>query len=185
MIVLTPGFKTVGSMNKISQRLIFLLGVTGFVGEASAKLEPSQVMGQGLYEQEGGNSCMFCHGISGEGGNVKEAAKLDLPKTWKTYKALGGDAAFNKDPKAFLEKMQKGVEDLIRVGAIRHNASYKEAGFDWAKISPFNAQMMGLGGAASVSWMKKYQKRGVNAEIAAQSLWLHLKSLDKQGVLSK
>jgi hypothetical protein len=185
LIVLTPGFKTVGSMNKISQRLIFLLGVTGFVGEASAKLEPSQVMGQGLYEQEGGNSCMFCHGISGEGGNVKEAAKLDLPKTWKTYKALGGDAAFNKDPKAFLEKMQKGVEDLIRVGAIRHNASYKEAGFDWAKISPFNAQMMGLGGAASVSWMKKYQKRGVNAEIAAQSLWLHLKSLDKQGVLSK
>jgi hypothetical protein len=45
--------------------------------------------------------------------------------------------------------------------------------------------MMGLGGAASVSWMKKYQKRGVNAEIAAESLWLHLAKLDKQGVLTK
>jgi cytochrome c553 len=170
---------------KIFQPSVLLLVAVAFSGQAFAALEPSQVMGQGLYEQNGGNSCMFCHGISGEGGNVKEAAKLDLPKTWKTYKALGGDAAYNKDPKGFIEKMKKAVEDLIRLGAIRHNATYKEPGFDWSKITPFNAQMMGLGGAASVAWMKKYQKRGVNAEIAAESLWLHLKSMDKQGVLNK
>ncbi|MEO5668460.1 MAG: hypothetical protein ABIR96_10400 [Bdellovibrionota bacterium] len=172
-------------MNSMFRRLTLLLVVVGFVSPAFAKLEPSQVMGQGIFEQTGGNSCMFCHGISGEGGNVKEAAKLDLPKTWKTYKALGGDAAFNKDSKAFVEKMKKGIEDIIRNGAIRHNASYKEPGFDWSKITPFNSQMMGLTGAASVGWMKKYQKRGVNAEVAAESLWLHLKSLDKQSVLSK
>jgi len=169
----------------IFQRAIFLFVVVALSTPAFAELEPSQVMGQGLYEQNGGNSCMFCHGISGEGGNVKEAAKLDLPKTWKTYKALGGDAAFNKDPKAFLEKMERAIENLVRVGAIRHNASYKEAGFEWSKIAPFNAQMMGLSGAASVGWMKKYQNRGVNAELAAKSLWLHLAALDTQGVLKK
>lgn len=170
-------------MNMIFQHAILLLVVLASSHQAFAELKASQVMGQGLYEQNGGNSCLFCHGISGEGGNVKEAAKLDLPKTWKTYKALGGDAAYNKDPKAFLEKMEKAIENLMRLGAIRHNASYKEAGFDWSKIAPFNAQMMGLSGAASVSWMKKYQTRGVNAEIASKSLWLHLGALDKQGVL--
>ncbi len=164
---------------------ILVIGLGVVATPSFAKLEPSQVMGQGLFEQQGGNSCLFCHGISGEGGNVSDAAKLSQPKTWKSYKALGGDAAFNKDPKAFVDQMRKSVVSLIQVGAIRHNASYKEAGFDWSKISPFNAQMMGLGGAASVAWMKKYQKRGVTAEIAAQALWLHLVKLDKQGVLNK
>jgi len=172
-------------MNTSLHRVIFFLAGIVFVAPAFAALAPSQVMGQGLFEQQGGNSCLFCHGIDGTGGNVKEAARLDQPKAWKSYKALGGDAAFAKDPKAFVEKMRLSVESLLRVGAIRHNASYKESGFDWSKITPYNAQMMGLSGAASVGWMKKYQKRGVNAEVAAASLWLHLKTLDKQGILSK
>jgi hypothetical protein len=172
-------------MKPYSLLLLFFLLFSSLIDNAFAQLKPSQVMGQGLYEQQGGNSCSFCHGITGEGGNVAEAAKLDYPKTWKAYKALGGDAAFNKDKKAFVEKLRKATVSLIQSGAIRHNASYKEAGFEWSKIQPYNSQMMGLGGAASVAWMKKYQKRGVTPEIAAESLWLHIVTLDKQGVLAQ
>lgn len=168
----------------VSSRTFVVVVLSVLAVNVRASLQPSQVMGHGLYEQKDGNSCLFCHGISGEGGNVAEAAKLHQPKTWKSYKALGGDAAYNKDPKAFLEKMKKATVNLMKSGAIRHNASYKEEGYDWAKIQPFNSQMMGISGAASVAWMKKYQKRGVKPEIAAESLWLHLKTLDKQGVLN-
>lgn len=164
--------------------LLFSISQLFWVETALAKLEPSQVMGQGLYEQSGGNSCLFCHGITGEGGNVAGSAKLDFPKTWKVYKALGGDAAYSKDPKGFVEKMKKATLHIIQVGAIRHNASYKEAGFEWSKIQPYNSQMMGISGAASVAWMKKFQKRGVKPDIAAEATWLHLIKLDKQNVLS-
>lgn len=137
-------------------------------------------MGKGLYGVEGANSCMFCHGISGEGGKVKEAAKLTHPKQWKAYAALGGDASYKKDPKVFLEKMKAATLDLIKMGAIRHNATYKAEGYNKAAIKPYSAQMMGLSGSASIAWLKKYSDKGVTPDVAAESLWLHVQILDQE-----
>ena len=86
-----------------------------------------------------------------------------------------------------LRHLKKATIDLIKNGAIRHNATYKEAAFNWkaSGVSAYNSQMVGLGGAASQQWLKRMTERGVTPEIAAQSLWLHLMKLDSQGVLNK
>jgi hypothetical protein len=152
---------------------------------ARAQATASQPMGQGLYEQKGSNSCMFCHGITGEGGNVKAAAKLTHPKSWKSFAALGGEAAWKKDPAKFEAGLHEAMVALILKGAIRHNATYKPAGFDWKAIKPFDAQMMGVGGAASVAWLKKYKDRGVTPEIASEAAYLHVKTLDQEGIFKK
>lgn len=146
---------------------------------------PSAGMGKGLYGAPGANSCLFCHGASGEGGNVKDAAKLDHPKEWKVYAALGGDAAYKKDPKGFVDKMKHATLNLIQVGAIRHNASYQAVGYNKSVIKPYNAQMLGLGGAPSAAWLKKYKDKGVTPAIAAESVWLHVLSLDKDNFFAK
>ena len=78
------------------------------------------------------------------------------------------------------------MTSLIKNGAIRHNATYKEAAFNWkaSGVSPYNSQMVGLGGAASQQWLKRMAERGVTPDIAADSLWLHISGkLDSQGVL--
>lgn len=146
---------------------------------------PSLEMGKGLYTSEGANSCLYCHGATGEGGKVKDAAKLDHPKQWKVYAALGGDATFKKNPKAFIEKMKHATLNIIQLGAIRHNASYKADGYNKAAIKSYNAQMLGLGGAPSAAWVRKYKEKGVTPEIAAESAWLYIQSFDKDGIFKK
>jgi hypothetical protein len=172
---------------KITKTLskILYAGVLSAASAAFAQPAPSEGMGKGLFNYEGGNSCVFCHGIGGEGGNVKDAAKLSHPKTWKVFAALGGEAAYKKDPTAFIGKMKSATIDLIQLGAIRHNATYKAEGYDKSKIKPYNAQMMGLSGAASVAWLNKYKDKGVTPAIAAESAWLYIQSLDKDGVFKK
>jgi cytochrome c553 len=173
----------------MNSKMIFskILYVTLFATapQAFAQATASAGMGKGLYAAEGANSCLFCHGIAGEGGNIKDAAELSHPKKWKTYAALGGDEAFKKDPAAFVQKMKEASINLIQMGAIRHNATYKAEGYNKAAIKPFNAQMMGLSGAASVAWMNRYKDRGVTPAIAAESTWLHIMSFDKDGVFKK
>lgn len=152
---------------------------------AFSQAKPSEGMGKGLYNAEGGNSCLFCHGVGGEGGSIKDAAKLSHPKQWKVYTALGGDAAFKKDPTAFVGKMKAATLNIIQLGAIRHNATYKAEGYNKAAIKPYNAQMMGLSGAASIAWMNKYKDKGITPAIAAESAWLYVQSFDKDGVFKK
>jgi hypothetical protein len=154
---------------------------------ALAQPSPSEGMGRGLYSADGANSCLFCHGILEESGtykvgNIKDAAKLSEPKTWNVYAALGGEAAFKKDPKGFVAKMKDATIHLIRMGAIRHNATYKADGYDKSLRKSYNAQMMGLSGAASVAWLNRMKAREVTPEIAAESLWLFIKTFDQQGV---
>lgn len=151
--------------------------------QSAMALTPDKLMGQGLFEQQGGNSCLFCHGIDGTGGNVADAAKLNNPRSWKAWKAVGGDAAYNADPKAFIAKLKDATVALLETGAIRHNASYKNEAFDWSKIEKYNSQMMGISGAASIAWIKKYKNRGMTPKIAAQGLWIYLAELDKESVL--
>ena len=161
----------------------FVLSSFLFVSFSAEALDPDKLMGQGLYEQTGSNSCLFCHGIDGKGGNVAAAAKLDQPKTWKSYKALGGDAALKKDPAAFLEKLGAAVVTVIQKGAIRFNSTYKDPNFDWSKIKKFDGQMMGVTGAASAAWIKKYKNRGMSSETASKAVWMYLAELDGQGIL--
>ncbi len=151
-----------------------------FAGAAQAQ---NEAMGQGLYEQQGANSCMYCHGIDGKGGKVAVAAKLDTPKSWKVYKALGGDAAFAKNKAEFLKQMEEASVNLITKGAISHNASFKPAYFDWKKTGgTYNAQMLGITGAPSTAWINKYKAKGVTKEIAAKAVYMYIHKFDTQGV---
>jgi hypothetical protein len=172
-----------GTMTKTALWIVILFL---FSSSAAFALDPIPAMGQGLFEQQGSNSCMFCHGIDGKKGNVAAAANLSQPKTWRGWKGVGGDASYSKDPKTFVANLKKHVVDLVKNGAIRHNANYKDPSFNWKAAGPFNSQMVGLGGAASQQWLKRMAERGVTDEIAAQSLWLHIsQKLDQQGVLNK
>jgi hypothetical protein len=163
-------------------RLVFGIGIL-FGANCVEALEASAVMGQGLYEQSGSNSCSFCHGISGTDGKVAAAAKLTTPKAWKSFKALGGDAAYSKNKVEFLKNLEDAVVDVIAKGAIAHNSSYKVAGYDLGRAGgPLNAQMLGVAGAPSSAWINKYKDRGVTKEIAARAAYLHIQSFDTQGV---
>src|SRR5438067_2286537 len=76
-------------------------------------IDPSAAMGQGLYEQQGANSCLYCHGAKGyEGKKVAAAANLSQPKTWKSYKAIGGDPAQKKDPAGFKKQLEEAILHL-------------------------------------------------------------------------
>ncbi len=145
--------------------------------------QPVAAMGKGLFEQPGTNSCMYCHGIDGKGGKIAAAVKLAQPKTWRSYKILGGDAEFNKNKAEFMKRFQTAVEHILINGAIVHNARFKQPWYDLSKGGgPFNAQMLGMSGAPSSAWLKRMAARGVTREIAATSLWLHMQSFDTQNV---
>lgn len=168
-------------MNKthiFSSLMILGLGLA-----ASSVQAQNEAMGQGLFEQQGANSCMYCHGIDGKGGKVAVAAKLDSPKTWKVYKALGGDAAMAKNKAEFLKNMEEASVNLILKGAISHNASFKKPYFDWSKTGgTYNAQMLGITGAPSTAWINKYKAKGVTKETAAKAAYMYIHKFDTQGV---
>lgn len=152
-------------------------------GSQAMALEPTAEMGGGLYNQQGANSCLYCHGADGKGGKVAAAAKLDNPKNWKGYKALGGDAAFAKDKAGFLKNLKDATVHLIVKGAIIHNSTYKNPAFDWKKTGgPYDAQMLGVSGAPSKAWLNKYKDRGVTPQVAAESVYLYLQKFDTQKV---
>jgi hypothetical protein len=146
-------------------------------------IEPSAAMGKEIFEQAGSNSCSFCHGIDGKAGKVALSAKLNVPKTWKTFKALGGDAEFTKNKKAFLKNLDEALVDLIAKGAIVHNSTYKNPAHDFKKAGgTINAQMLGMSGGPSMAWLGKNKDKGVTKEIAAHSALTYIKSFDTQGV---
>jgi cytochrome c553 len=155
-------------------------------GQAAKSPTASISMGKGVYgDVKVSNSCAFCHGAVGEGGSIKTAAKLSEPKTWKIYKILGGDAAFAKDKADFLKKMKDATEHLIVRSAVAHNVTYKAKNpwFDVAKGGgAYDAQMLGLTAAPSKAWLAKFKDKGVTPQIAAESVYLYVQSLDKQGL---
>jgi len=117
---------------------------------------------------------------------VAAAAKLTHPKQWKTYKGLGGDAAYAKNPQEFLKRLEEGVVNVIQKGAIAHNSGFKPAWFDWkATGGPINGQMLGLTGAPSTAWLSRFKDKGVTREVAALSLYLYIQSFDVDGVFKK
>jgi len=167
-----------------------LLGAFSFHSQIFA--QPGSVakagpgMGQGLYEQSGANSCLYCHGLGGQNGKIAVSANLTKPKTWKTYKGLGGDAGLSKNKAEFLAHMEEAIVTLIKTGSTIHNSAFKAVWFDKAAAGGnYNSQMIGITGSPSQNWLKKYKDRGVDKDIAAKAAFLYVKTLDSQGVFDK
>ncbi|GIX48105.1 MAG: hypothetical protein KatS3mg131_2316 [Candidatus Tectimicrobiota bacterium] len=128
--------------------------------EAVAKLGLSKEelveIGKLVYHAEGKNTCLYCHGEGGHGGNQAGAADLRHPKTWRAYQALGGDEAFKANKEEFLSKMETALHYLIRYGAVVFNTRWekrlKDMGihYDWSKVTvpdkadKYNNMMKGI-----------------------------------------
>ena len=79
------------------------------IAERVAELELTEdqlfTIGETIFNTEGANTCLKCHGAGGHGGDQVGAADLRHPRTWRVYQALGGDEAFNGDKEGFLASM--------------------------------------------------------------------------------
>jgi hypothetical protein len=138
-----------------------LFALPGFAGEIEdnvAKLNMSKEqllkIGESIYNTDGANTCLKCHGPGGTGGDQAGAADLRHPKTWRVYQALGGDAAFNGNKEKFRKDMEVVLHDLIRNGAtvwnLKFAKAHKDITLDWKKVSipdtadKYNSMMKGL-----------------------------------------
>jgi hypothetical protein len=111
-------------------------------------------MGETLFNTEGTNTCVYCHGKGGHGGNQTGAADLRHPKTWRAYQALGGDAAFQSNKEKFLKDMTESLVFLIRNEATVWNLQFEKKHpnikYDWSKVTvpdkadKYNNMMKGI-----------------------------------------
>src|SRR5262245_54468678 len=111
-------------------------------------------IGETVYNTDGENTCLQCHGKGGTGGTQAGAADLRHPKTWRVYQALGGDEAFKADKEKFRQDMEAVLHDLIRNGAPQWNlkfpSAHKEIKLDWTKVTvpdkadKYNQMMKGI-----------------------------------------
>ena len=111
-------------------------------------------LGDAVFNTDGENTCLQCHGKGGTGGTQAGAADLRHPRTWRIYQALGGDAAFNANKDKFRQEMATVLHDLIRNGATQWNmrfpSTHKEITLDWGKVSipdkadKYNQMMKGI-----------------------------------------
>jgi hypothetical protein len=112
------------------------------IAEDVAKLNLSQEqlveLGEYLYNTEGANTCLKCHGAGGTGGDQAGAADLRHPRTWISYQALGGDAAFEANKEEFIKKMETALHYLINKGAPtwnqRFDKAHKDVTYNWAGV---------------------------------------------------
>lgn len=108
-------------------------------------------LGDFVYNTEGANTCLKCHGKGGHGGDQAGAADLRHPKTWRSYQALGGDEAFAANKEEFLKKMETSLHYLINKGATtwtqRFSKSHKDIVYDWSKVEgadKYDSMMKGV-----------------------------------------
>ena len=120
---------------------------------AKLNLTPEQLVeiGDFVYNTDGANTCLKCHGKGGTGGDQAGAADLRHPKTWRSYLALGGDEAFAADKDAFLKKLETSLHYLINKGAttwnMRFSKSHKDIAYDWSKVEnadKYDSMMKGV-----------------------------------------
>ena len=143
------------------------------IAENTAKLglpkEQLLKLGEAVYNTDGENTCLQCHGKGGTGGTQAGAADLRHPKTWRIYQALGGEAAFKADKTKFVKDMETVLHDLIRNGAtqwnIRFPKEHKEIALDWGKVTipdkadKYNQMMKGLTSEPMVKKLKELQEQ--------------------------
>ena len=111
-------------------------------------------IGEQVYNTEGENTCLQCHGKGGTGGTQAGAADLRHPKTWRVYQYLGGDEAIKANKEKFLKDMETALHDLIRNGSTQWNqrfpSQHKDIAMDWGKVSipdkadKYNQMMKGI-----------------------------------------
>lgn len=175
-----------------------LPALAGTIAEDVAQFNLSEAqllkMGEMLFNTEGTNTCVYCHGKGGHGGNQAGAADLRHPRTWRVYQALGGDEAFNANKEKFLKDLQTSLHFLIRNGATKWNLSFskqhKDIEYDWSKVtvpdkaSKYNNMMKGVTSGPMQKQVKEVQKQlklkksSPARDVAAVASLVYVKSLD-------
>jgi cytochrome c len=170
----------------------------GTIAEDVAKLNIPQdkllKWGETLFNTEGTNTCVYCHGKGGHGGNQAGAADLRHPKTWRSYQALGGDAAFNANKDKFRKDMETVLHFLISEGAtvwnLKFARAHKDIAMDWSKVTvpdkadKYNNMMKGVTSGPMKQQVKAFQdefqiKKLSDAESAAAvAAFTYVKTLD-------
>lgn len=151
-------------------------------------------IGDAIYNTEGANTCLKCHGKGGHGGDQVGAADLRHPRTWRSYQALGGDAALEANKEKFLNELETAVIYLIRDGATTWNFKFEkehpEIKYDWSKVTvpdkadKYNNMMKGLTSGPMrhhVSGVKKelkLKKISDARDVAAVADFTYVKTLD-------
>lgn len=168
------------------------------VGKLGLSKEQLLKMGEVIYNTEGENTCLKCHGKGGTGGDQAGAADLRHPRTWRVYQALGGDDAFKADKAKFLKDMDAVLHDLIRNGATQWNLKFakdhKEITLSWDKVTipdkadKYNQMMKGITSDPMAKKVKELQeqleKEGKKLtpqqmkDVAAVSDFMYVKTLD-------
>ena len=173
------------------------------IAERVAKLELSEeqlfALGETLFNTEGANTCLKCHGAGGHGGDQVGAADLRHPRTWRSYQALGGDDVFNADKDAFLANMATIIHVLIREGAptwnLRFAKTHKDIEMDWSKVTipdqvdKYNSMMKGITSGPMKKALKamakqfaeengKKLKSKEQKDVAAVATYLYVRSFD-------
>jgi hypothetical protein len=126
-------------------------------------------IGEEVYNTDGENTCLQCHGKGGTGGTQAGAADLRHPKTWRVYQYLGGDEAFKANKTKFLQDIDTVLHDLIRNGATQWNIKFpkehKEITMDWGKVAipdkadKYNQMMKGITSEPMAKKIKEVQER--------------------------
>ena len=108
-------------------------------------------LGEFVFNTEGANTCLKCHGKGGHGGDQAGAADLRHPRTWRSYQALGGDEAFSANKEEFLKKMETSLHYLINKGATtwtqRFSKTHPDIKYDWSKVEgadKYDSMMKGV-----------------------------------------
>jgi cytochrome c553 len=178
--------------------LVALSAYAGTIAEDVAKLNIPKddllKMGEALYHTEGTNTCVYCHGKGGHGGNQAGAADLRHPKTWRAYQALGGDAAFNGNKEKFMKDMEESLLFLIRQGGPVWNLQFEKKHpaikYDWSKVTvpdkadKYNSMMKGITSGPMANQIKdvvgeKLKLKGAEAQdVAAVAAFTYVKTLD-------
>ncbi len=186
--------------------LLVMPVAAGTISENVAKLNipPEQFVafGEELYNTEGANTCLKCHGKSGTGGDQAGAADLRHPKTWVSYQALGGDAAFEANKDEFLKKMETALLFLINKGGTTWNQrfskskAHKDITYNWdgvknadgKEVNKYDSMMKGVTTGPMKKQVKalkdkvgdagKKLKSKDLAEIAAVAAFEYVKTLD-------
>ncbi len=169
------------------------------IAEKVAKLNIPQEklveLGDFIFNTEGANTCLKCHGKGGHGGDQAGAADLRHPRTWRSYLALGGDEAFAANKDEFVMKMDTALHFLINKGATtwtqRFAKSHADISFDWSKVEKadkYDSMMKGLTTGPMKKQVKALKKKLGDAgkklktkdlaAIASVASYEYVKSLD-------
>jgi hypothetical protein len=155
-------------------------------------------MGESIFNTDGANTCLKCHGPGGHGGDQAGAADLRHPRTWRSYQALGGDEAFKANKEKFVKDMEVILHDLIRNSATTWNLKFPKAHpeikMDWSKVTipdkadKYNTMMKGLTSDPMVKKVKELsdelaksgKKLDINQvrDLAAVADFTYVKTLD-------